>query len=747
MKIAKRLNSDSNAMESENTVIDLMPMISAVWQRKWRLMLFVAMAMSLAYYVLLHVDPTYESKARLLIQEPNNNPVSIEKAMGVNDSSDYFDNQIEMLKSRVLAEKVVRTLSLDRYKEFDFFQQKPLINYKAWLQDSGLVEQLPESWAQTLLTTRIPSEEARFSSVVDMLMSRVRIDQADRGNIANISVQLTDAEMTAIVANTYAREFIDAQLDASMEQSVVVTDWMNKRVKDLKDELKASEIELQKFKDSKGLIDIGGITTISAEELASINQMLVEARSRRAEAESQYMQVRQIPRDDVNRLATVPAVLSHPLIQEFKAEEARVLSKLEELAKRYGPMHPKIQAASSEVRSVQASLQTQVSQIVASIEKEFQIARANELSLQRSVQKNKNQVRNISKHEYKLRELQREVDTNRALFETFMKNFKQSTATLDLDKTNARLIDPAVVPVYPIKPKKMVIIILAGLLAGLIGVGMVVISQVVDKTFRGIEDIEDSLGVKVLGLLPRLKVHKKSSVAEHYINRRNLPFIEAVKSIRTSLVLANIDNPRKRMVVTSSIPGEGKSTVSTNLALAMSEVENVLIIEADMRRPTFSKVFSLDKGRPGLSNLIVGTSTFKEVVTRVETVDVITAGSIPSNPLELLMSDRFATILKALDTKYDRIIIDSPPVNAVSDVLLLGALSESLIYVMRPDHTNKQDIERGLTLLEQNNVNIDGVVLNQVDVAKDMKRGITYGGHYDYYGYGSSTLKQAQAAA
>ena len=451
-----------------------------------------------------------------------------------------------------------------------------------------------------------------------------------------------------------------------------------------------------------------------------------------------YNQVAAMKSAGYMRLASVPAVMADPVVAQFKAAEATASARVQELSRRYGAKHPAMVAAQSDLNSARASLRAQVEQVVASIENSYQLALANERGLQSSFEQNKEQIQNISRNEFRLRELQREVETNRSLYDTFMTRLKETTATQDLETVSARIVDQAVVPSQPIKPKKSLIVALATLLALMVGVGLALLLEMLNNTFKGTEEIENKLNLPVLGILPLLKGKQNNNVAKLFEQGGNKPFSEAVRTIRTGLVLSGIDNPYKVTVVTSSVPGEGKSSVSSNLANALGQMERVLLVDADMRRPTVAKNYEFPVGTPGLANLIAGTAKLDDCIQQLDGLDVMPAGTVPPNPLELLSSDRFASIIKVLADKYDRVIIDSAPTQAVSDALVLSRHANAVIYVVKSEATASPLVQAGVGKLLQMGAPVKGVVLNQLDVKKAAKYGYSYGGYYDYYGYSNN---------
>ncbi len=717
--------------------IDLLKLWNSLWRRKWSILSLVLAVMMVAALAVLVVTPIYRAAATLLIEQKAAKVVSIEQVYGLDGmGNEYLQTQFELLKSRALAERVVRQLNLTTHPEFDPRQQpEPLIDL-SWLRSAlNFHKVVPVTLPGDLEDEEVLSEAEIFDEVVKQFMEVTSVSQQGKSQLVTISVEMADPRTAALAANALANGFIESQLEATMEMSATATNWMNSRLGELRAKLKEAEDRLQSFREAENLVDIDGVSTIVAGELSLTADRMIDARRQRAEAESQYRQVQAMRSGGWERLATIPAVLGHPLIQQFKADEAKAKAKVEELSRRYGARHPAMEGARSELNAASASLRGQVEQIVAGIERNYQLAVANENSLRSSFNANKAQIQQFSAKEFRLRELQREVEANRALYDTFMTRLKETSATADLDTANARIVDPAVVPSEPVKPKKTLIVLIAGLLALFAGVGLTLLLDALNNTFKSTEEIEGKLNIPVLGILPLLKNKERSEIAHMFQEGQNKPFCEAIRTIRTGVVLSAMDNAHKVIVITSSIPGEGKSTVSANLAFALGQVEKVLLIDADLRRPTLAKNFDFPVGTPGLANLIANTAKLEDCLREVNGISMLCAGTVPPNPLELLSSQRFAKAMEYLKSKYDRIIIDSPPTQAVSDAMVLSTFANALIYVIKSDSTAIPLVEKGVGQLLQNNAPVTGIVLNQVDVKKAQKYGYSYGGYYDYYGY------------
>ena len=726
--------------QEDDDEIDLLKLWQTIWRRKWSILTLVLIVSMVATLAVFSITPTYRSTATLLIEQKAAKVVSIEQVYGLDGvGSEYLQTQFELLKSRALAERVVRQLNLTTHPEFDPRERTGLwSDVKNFLENLDFNKSVPFTVPGDLKKGGVLTEAEIFDAVTKAFMERISIEPQGKSQLVKMQVDMADARMSALAANAIASGFIERQMEATMDMSMVATNWMNGRLGELRDKLKVAETTLQAYREAENLVDVQGVGTISATELSLTGERMIDARRQRAEAESQYRQVQAMRSGGWERLASIPAVLGHPLIQQFKADEAKAKAKFEEMSRRYGARHPAMDAARSDLNAASASLRGQVEQVVAGIERNYQLAAANENSLQASFNKNKSQIQDISRKEFKLRELQRAVDDDRALYDTFMTRLKETAATSDLDSANARIVDLAVPPSAPIKPKKPLIVLIAALLAGFVGVSLTLLLEAINNTFKSTEEIEDRLNIPVLGILPLMKNVERSELARMYALDKEKSFSEAIRTIRTGVVLSNIDHPHKVMVITSSIPGEGKSTVAVNLAFALGQMEKVLLIDADLRRPTLAKSFEFPVGTPGLANLIAGTTTLDECIRHVDGIDIISAGIVPPNPLELLSSPRFAQVIEALKTKYQRIIIDSSPTLAVSDAIVLSTFSDALIYVIKSDSTQIPLVEKGVGQLLQSNAPINGIILNQVDVQKAKKYGYTYSGYYDYYGYSST---------
>ena len=325
------------------------------------------------------------------------------------------------------------------------------------------------------------------------------------------------------------------------------------------------------------------------------------------------------------------------------------------------------------------------------------------------------------------------------MYEVFFQRANKASGELELQTPVARVIEPSSVPDAPIKPNKNKNIALGFLLGGFLGVLFALLRDRLDNTLKTSEDVESRLKQPILTTLPLLSKAEveRTKTARIFIDQPNSIYAESIRSARTGVLLSGIDLPRRTLVVTSSVPGEGKTTFSINLALAHSHTKKTLLIDADMRRPAISKGLQVAPGAKGLSNFVSGTAALQECLVPIEDSDLVLmpAGAVPPNPLELLLSQRFKDTLHELEKHFDVIVIDSPPVELVSDAMVLATMSQGVIYVARAESTPHQVARKGIQRIKRAGGQIIGVVLNQFDVQKAEKYYGDYSG-YGKYGYG-----------
>lgn len=737
------LEPSPTSHENEHDVVDIKYYFKVIQRFKWKIVSLAIIITLLTSVIVFSITPKYKATATLLIQAEQANVVSIEEVYGLDSGrKEYFFTQFEILKSQQIALRVVEKLALTQHAEFDPDKQKKSFNLIEKIK--ALFPFLPQKQEEL---TKQQLLNIKKRKVVNEFVSRLTISPIRKTQLVTISFESKSPELASTVVNTLAEEYIESHLEAKLLMTEKASTWLNERLSALKAKLDSSETLLQAYQNQEKLVDIDGVKGIEASELQELNRQLSSAKQLRKQSEHIYKLI-QSKSNNIQSLISLPEVLNHQLIQTVNEASQKSKTKVYELLGTYGPKHPVMIAAQSELRSVNENLNNQVRLLVSGISNEYLTAKANEDTLIEAVKAKGERFRALSSLDAKQKELKREVKTNEQLYNAFFTRLKETKEVGEFQSANARLIDIALPPLLPAKPRKVLIIALALIISLGLGIILAFLFELLNDGMRSIDDIENKLKQRMLGLLPLQKNYRKIGLPlKHFFSKDEHAFSESIRTIRTSLLLLNIEHEAKVISITSSIPGEGKTTVSINLAFALGQLEKVLLIDADMRRPSVAKTFTLPSYQVGLSNITAGTHSFDECLVHDDDsgIDIITAGTLPPNPQELLASAAFAELIKQAKEKYDRIVIDTPPTQAVSDAIVVAQHSNSLIYVVKADSTREKVIQSGLARLLTAGVRVDGIVLNHVDLKQAAKYG-EYTGYYDQYGYNAQIAEEQSPA-
>lgn len=712
------------------------PVIVEMWRalmyRKWMILATAAISTALAVIFALRMEPVYESSALMLFDQGRSRVVSIEDVYaGVGANRENSTTQVEFLKSRDVSMRVIRNLNLTTHPEFDPRARTGGFSPARLLASWGLIEPPDE------LTT-----EEVDAIVLARFQRRLTIEPIRLSQLVRVSFESTDRVLAATVANAVAAAFIQADLDARFAVTQQANEWLNMRVADLKNKLDAAEGAVQTYREQQGLVDTKVLAQGGAgRQLDELNQRLVEARVRRTHAEQAYNQVRP---GSPNRFE-VPAVINHPSVQSARAAEADAERRFADIAQRYGAAYPSYRALESELRSAKETARRAAESVVASIQKEFEAARAAEVSLEQTLGRTRNTVQAINRKEIQLGALERDADVGRQLYQLFLTRQRETMAAADLSTSPARVIDPAAPALVPVKPRTMVIALGALLLSAGLAVALTILLHRLDNTLKRADDLEERLGYPLLSAVPKLFGREAAHAQTMMQSLPTSPFAESIRTVYSGIQLATLDSARKIIMVTSAIPGEGKSTVAANLALMQARLRPTLLIDADMRRPMLAKRLRLARGLPGLAEYVTGTSPLEECVHQVNDgrLWVMPAGQRLTNPAELFSTEAFREAIHALQSRFEQIVLDCPPVRPVSDATMLSTLSTGVVFVVAANETPAPLVRLALKRLSDAGARIFGVVLNRYDA----RQAEAYYGDYSSYGdYASGTEPRSEGS-
>ncbi|WP_299597862.1 polysaccharide biosynthesis tyrosine autokinase [uncultured Microbulbifer sp.] len=704
--------------------IDLIALFFAVYEKKWYIAAFALIVTTAAYFSVQSIRDRYQATATLLLSTNQANLVSIRDVYEAGaQRREFLMTQVEMLRSRAIAERVVDAVNLENHEEFNR-PPKPSLSSKVkhWL---GMEDEAP-SLDPAALSRR------KREQIVNQIVDRINVQPVRTTQLIKLSYESYSAQLAAAIPNAVAQAYIEEQQSVRTDVTEKATSWLSERLEGLRVKLEDSEHALNEFQQREDLVDLQGVRGLASQELNETMNQLLEARRELKVVEAIYNQVRR-KNSEAESLLSQPEVLNHPLIQAARQAETSAQLGVTELARRYGPKHPTMQAAQDELDSARAQLRSEIANLVASIEVDFEQAREKVRTLERELATAKSDLQAVAQKEVRYDELKREVQINSQLYNTFLTRFKETREVSGYESAAARLADPAVTPRRPLASKKRLLVLFAFVASAGLGVALVVLLDFLKNGIRDPQDISRKLGQPMMGMVP---LESSGDLPLYnYFDGEDRQFSEAIRSLRTGVVLSRLDNKADVICVTSSAPEEGKTSISINLSFSLGQLEKVLLIDADMRCPSIARKFGIAPNRPGLADLLSGRFAINECIVgdKKSGIDLMPSGIRPEDPQRLLGSVQFQNMLKELRTKYDRIIIDTPPVQAVSDVLVISKLVGSLLYVVRAEDTRVGVIRAGISRLASIGVRPDGVILNCVSMQKRSAYSDQYYGYYPEY--------------
>lgn len=739
---------------SDNTTdedpIDLRDYIKIVRKHRWAILLTSALLTAIAAYVVSGMTPIYRATTTLLIETQQTMPMNIDEIIGIDTTNkEYYETQFEVLRSRKLAKRVMDEMGLYSHPEFynpndAMLEQSPGTSTTTSVSDAD-----NDSAANSYGTRSLDNDSIQRQIAVNRFLSKLSVLPVKNTKLVRIRFESSDPYFAAQVANKVADTYIISYLDSRMEMGEKATGWLGERLTGLKLKLEESQNKLLTYKEQNGLIEVeGSVGRLSEQEIGIITSKLLDAEARKAQTKILFDDVTATKAEGTSSLLGLPVIDSNEMVRRFKIDMQEAQFNLDELSNRYGAKHPRVVDAVSRFDIAQQNLNSQINNIVDTIEKDYLIASQTVESLEETLVNGKQQIQQVGRSQIELLNLEREVELNQKMYDTFYTRIREVDEAEGMTTTNAQISEYAEAPLSPIKPRKAIIVLVTLLLSLAGAVLAALLFESMNDTITSTEDVEKFLKLRMLGIIPTvtkkaLKRNGFTALVPGSLSDNRESFEESIRTIRTSICLEEADDPNQIIMVTSALPGEGKSTLASHLAHSLSQVENVLLIECDLRRPSLHRAFDFDDSI-GLAQLLSGEAKFIDSIKlqAIDELDVIPAGRIPKNPLELLGSAKFSHLIDQMKKRYDRIVIDSAPVQAVSDALILGQFADAVLYAVKANSTPMNITARGVKRLNEAGIKMAGAVVTQVNLKKISQYGgdLDYQGYYDYYGYSDNEL-------
>ncbi|WP_413838223.1 GumC family protein [Desulfobacula sp.] len=719
--------------------IHLRDYLRIISKRKGTIFTFFILTLLIVIIATFTATPLYFASTKVMIERNTAGALTSSYRYTPYDP-EFIETNNQLITSSAVLEKAVKSLNPEKIYDTFFAkkeEKKSYISYfTGWTKDQyisfkeliGIEKLASESIDNDIVEKSIPDKPditlSKAKILEGIIKNNISVSPVENSRILQIGYMSDNPAVSAQIANSVAQAYIDELVDMQMEVSGYSIGWMKKKSEIQRINLEESEKELYEYKKKHDIVMVEDKITVLPERLSDLSRNLTVAETKRQELLAIYNQVKNIRK---GQLETITVIAEAPSIKSINLQIQIIQQKISELSKKYGPKHPRMSTAKNELTTLKNAKYQELGKIVQTIKNEYLLAQSNERDLKELLAQTRFDAARFGEKSIQLGILQRKVDTNRYLYDALVKKMKESGITERSQAVNVWVIEKAQLPEYPAKPRKKRNILL-GIILGLFGgLGLAFFLEYLDNTVKTPEDVEEKFDIPVISTIDFLK-DKEQTIIQNVLNDSSSLIAESFEGLRTSIMLSSGDNPLKTILISSIIPGEGKSSISACLAITTAQSgKKVLLIDADMRRPVQHKNLNLEN-TSGLSSFLAGVSDAKglELNSPIENLDVITAGPIPPNPSELLDSKKFVSLLSDASEIYDRIIIDTPPLASVTDPIILSQHVDGFIIVTWAGKTTYEMLGNGLKKLKEADAPITGLVLNRFSAKKS--------GYYYNYG-------------
>jgi len=717
---------EEGSAEVPREPIDPMHYLRIVARRRWLVLAFTAVIVSMVGLYTLRQQKIYQATSSLIIDTSapkylDNTQVQevVESGTGTYwYNKEHYETQYKVIVSRAVSKRVVDKLGLD--------------NDLAFL---GLDKIKDPAMLKDVLTRVDP---------VAVLQSKIKVQPVKDSRLVYVVIEDLDPDRAALLANEVAQAYIAENLALRLRTTETASEWLEDRLKDLEQRSKQSELAVYQFKKDSDMLttSLEDRQSMVSQRLNTTNLALTEVRTKiagmKARVDAIYKLRHSSTDDEVHWAEALSSAGESLLIQQLKVRYATQKAEYAELKERYLEGHPKLAACVDKLQSAKQDLVHELTNIVHAAETDLSEASGREQNLVALLESAKADAFEVNKKQIEFDRIKREADNNQRLYDLVLKRLKDIELSGLLRTSNVRVLDPARPNKIPIKPNVQLSLFVALLLGLLGGLGLAFGLEYLDASVSSQAEVEEKLGLPFLGIMPAISEDTAPDPISRDLHVHRQPkssVAECCRAIRTNLLFMSPDKPFKTMLVSSSGPQEGKSTSVISLGIAMAQSGNkVLIIDTDMRRPRLHRAFGVPN-EIGVSSLVVGEGSLDAAVkaTEVPGVFLLPCGPIPPNPAELLHTQAFKELLKNVSQQFDRVILDSPPIGPLTDAVILGTQVDGVAMVLKAGRTSRDAVRRAARSLSDVKAKIFGVILNQIDLS-DPKYG-DYFYAYRQYGY------------
>jgi succinoglycan biosynthesis transport protein ExoP len=683
------LNDISQGDRREIHVLDYWRVI---WGGKWTIAAVLMVVAATVAVVTFMQTPVYRATARVEVSPrsqsmaPGSDFTQLGAGWGWMAEERYLNTQLEILQSRDIARRVMEDLGLDQDPAF-----------------------------------------ARLGDPIAAFASMIEAEALPDTNIIEISMEGTSPVAVQQYVNSLAATYVNRNVEQAVESTTRTMDELLRQVEPIRKAIRENEQQLLELARQSGLFAVDRETDSMSERISQLQKEYTSIQIKRSNLEAVFQEISRVEREGGD-YQTIPDVASDAQIQALNDQENQLENELESLSVTFLEKHPKIIQAQSQLEEVRRDITAQADKLISKIKTEYSVALQNEDSLEKRLLRAREDSLDltVASTDYKI--LRSEIEEDRRIYDLILSRIKEIDLNKDTLSNNLRLLDEAVTPEVPVRPRKAINLIAGCLLGLMLGTGTVIFLDYLDNTVKSPDDVERYLDLHILAVVPRQR-------------KDNAPAIkEAYQTLRTSLLFSSKARSLKTLLLTSAGPGEGKSSIAVSMAKSLaSSGDRVVLVDADLRRPTVHSKSGVERAG-GLTNYLLSTEgnqswlRYLKDVPNAPRLKIITCGPIPPNPPELFSTEKFRDLLHQLAASFDWVLIDSPPLASMSDSLVLGSLVDMVAIVIKHNENDRDLIKRSLAGLRKVDANVIGAVLNSVDLNKGSGKDYYYGGYYYNYG-------------
>ena len=735
-KIIARENGSYGAVElvvpsSRPPVWDLSPREPHLYdyllilrKHQWLILSFMLAVVSITAIGTFRMQPVYVATSRIEIDRENSNILPFQNTDDyVVDLENYIETQSKILTSETLALQTVRSGILSSQGDS--------------AGDPSASDALATG---SLANLKPPPELAAF-------LGSLSVKRVPNSRLMDVSFESTNPLQAAQIVNAHIKNFIEQNFQSRYEATTRASTWLTDQLNELKIRVEKAEDARITYERQNQIWAVDDKQNVTTQRLADLNKQLTDAQSDRMRKQSMFEFAK------AGDIDSVPQIRDNPAVQDLLRKRADINAQFIDASTQYGPNFPKVQRLQSQLKEFDTSIEKEKKAVMARLQSEYAEARQREQLLSQALDQQKTEVNQMSERMVQYSILKREAEANKALYDGLLTKLKEAGISAGLRSSNIRVVDPAMVPTYPSRPAKTRNIALSFVIGLVGGIGLALLREYMDNTVKSPDDIEALVRLPALAVVPAFsessngdrsgsKLLKGASTNGHdkriELVAQHLPksqMSEAFRALRTSLLLSQADHPPQVILVTSALPREGKTTAAANLAVTLAQLgDRTLLIDADLRKPGIGRLLSLGSAKyAGLSSFLAGVSSLDLVTIQhpaIPNLSAIPTGPLPPNPADLLSSHKLDDAIAELRTKFKFIVIDSPPIMAATDAVILSVKADGVLLVVRSGETPKEAFTRTRDLLGSVKAHLLGVVLNAVDsTAPD------YYYSYRYYPY------------